>query len=59
MSPDAKQDAAPRCKEGMDQRDIHRCPNMKALPQDFRDDYEQYECPVCGQRYKIYDEEIR
>lgn len=47
------------CKEGSRLKWIGDCPNMKALPSSFCDDCERYECAVCGQHFKIYDEDIK
>lgn len=48
-----------KCEHGSKIQHIGQCPNMKSLPQDFCDDYERNECKVCGQGFKIYDEDIK
>lgn len=48
-----------QCRNGQTIKWIGECPNMKSLPSEFCDDFERYECAVCGQRFKIYDEDIK
>ena len=51
-----ERDAGPdyKCRNG----DKYQCPNMKGDPKDTSMESEQYECAVCGCRYKLYYEDM-
>lgn len=47
-----------QCEKGLDKSDNHKCPNMKYDEEDTSMESERYECKTCGQRYKLYYEDM-
>ncbi len=39
--------------------DKYSCPNMKDDPNDTSMESEKYKCTVCGERYKLYYEDMQ
>lgn len=39
--------------------DKWNCPNMEADPDDMSMESERYRCLVCGERYKLYYEDMQ